>query len=110
MKNFNEFWEYLLQESIDLDAYWLDDWLEDRLEKYKKTPPCDECGQKLRDLKSIWDKTRNYKLEERVICCGCGQIFYTIDNKPALMQRINAGDIKQKHIVSLKSEINHLVE
>lgn len=106
MKNFIEFWTFIKEEAESTDSWWLDGWLDECLETYVNTPICDECGCKVRDRKSIYDKTGNYLLEQRTVCLGCGQIFSINDNRGQLRKMIESGDILQKYIGRLSLQLS----
>lgn len=59
--DFEDFWEYLLERTKDRDEWWLDNWLEDELEKYKGAQKCPKYGSKQLFFQTVY---------KRKVCIG----------------------------------------
>lgn len=105
MKNFDDFWAFLLDRSADADAWWLTSWLESALQEYLSILPCPQCGSRIRRPKKIWSATGNHVLETHVICGNCMHTLKMENHRPSLLIRLNRGEVKIKDADILRAEV-----
>jgi len=98
------FQELLLYDSKKEDAWWLDDWLKQRIRSLIDSARCPDCNSLAREDKPIYSKAGNYILERLSICAFCGCILMRTDYRASLRETIKAGDVRVKDLEILKSE------
>lgn len=107
MKDFEEFWEYLLDCSRESDAWWLEDWLEKRKKDYDKFKPCENCGSKRSKNDQLWSATGNWLLEERTVCCKCKKVLSVKDRRDTIREALEEGAVRVKDSAVLAKEVGY---
>ena len=106
---FKEFWDWMLEKSGESEHWWLDDWLNDNLNRWRESQYCPKCKSRLvahgiHD--DVWSKTGNYVLEIHHVCKKCGHTIEIIDKRKEILQALENGNVKLKDVNMLKQELS----
>ncbi len=100
-----DFWDYLIETGAETDHWWLDTWLEEKLDYYKKHTPCPNCNSRRSYKKEIWSKTGNWVLETHEKCRNCKHRLSVKDNRPEIRKGLDKGIVLYKDVKTLEKEL-----
>lgn len=106
-RNYEDLWTFFCEkvEAADGDECCMRRYIDEAVEEFDASKPCDVCGSRLTYDNNIYSATRDWVLEVQVTCRRCKKVFEIKDKRKQIRQAIEAGRVQVKDLEILKQEV-----